>query len=143
METGSNDEDRLPAHIDQVHQRLENLDGNEDQKSVAAATEQASPVDQSDKMGRRARRRRSSAARSSSMPGRGIRRTTYWAFGKPVSLAYIPALADEHPETINDERAAPPLYHRRPTVPGGRLIEVKNPASPATKRDAEGIGWGR
>ena len=62
---------------------------------------------------------------------------------KPVSLVYIPALADEHPETINDERAAPPLYHRRPTVPGGRLIEVKNPASPATKRDAEGIGWGR
>jgi hypothetical protein len=107
METGSNDEDRLPAHIDQVHQRLENLDGNEDQKSVAAATEQASPVDQSDKMGRRARRRRSSAARSSSMPGRGIRRTTYWAFGKPVSLAYIPALADEHPEAISDEPSTP------------------------------------
>jgi hypothetical protein len=75
--------------------------------------------------------------------GSRIRRTTYWVGDKPVSLVYIPALADEHPETINDERAAPPLYHRRPTVPGGRLIEVKNPASPATKRDAEGIGWGR
>jgi hypothetical protein len=33
-----------------------------------------------------------------------IRRTTYWVGDKPVSLVYIPALADEHPETINDER---------------------------------------
>jgi len=41
------------------------------------------------------------------MPGRGIRRTTYWAFGKPVSLAYIPALADEHPEAISDEPSTP------------------------------------
>jgi hypothetical protein len=27
---------------------------------------------------------------------------------KPVSLVYIPALADEHPETINDERPRHP-----------------------------------
>jgi len=32
------------------------------------------------------------------MSGKDLRRTIYWAFGKPVSLAYIPALADEHPE---------------------------------------------
>jgi hypothetical protein len=107
METSSTDEDRFPAHMDQVHQGLENLGANEDRKSVAPATEQVSSVDQSEKMGRRARRRRSSAARSSSMSATGIRRTTYWAFGRPVSLAYIPALADEHPEAIGDEPPTP------------------------------------
>jgi len=49
-------------------------------------------------MGPHARPRRSSAARCPFLSGKAIRRTTYWAFGKPVSLAYIPALADEHPE---------------------------------------------
>jgi hypothetical protein len=39
-----------------------------------------------------------------SQPGSRTRRTTYWVGDKPVSLVYIPALADEHPETINDER---------------------------------------
>jgi hypothetical protein len=39
-----------------------------------------------------------------SQSGSRIRRTTYWVNDKPVSLAYIPALADEHPETIDDER---------------------------------------
>jgi hypothetical protein len=39
-----------------------------------------------------------------SQSGSRIRRTTYWVGDKPVSLVYIPALADEHPETINDER---------------------------------------
>src|SRR5215207_3301751 len=31
-----------------------------------------------------------------------IRRTIYWVGGKPVSLAYISALADEHPEATSD-----------------------------------------
>ncbi len=39
-----------------------------------------------------------------SQSGSRIRRTTYWVGDKPVSLVYIPALADEHPETIDDER---------------------------------------
>jgi hypothetical protein len=107
METSSTDEDRLAAHIDEGYQGLESLGANEDRKSVAPATEQASSADQSEKMDRRARRRRSGAARSSSMLERGIRRTTYWAFGKPVSLAYIPALADEHPEAMGDEPPTP------------------------------------
>jgi hypothetical protein len=37
-----------------------------------------------------------------SQSGSRIRRTTYWVSDKPVSLVYIPALADEHPETINE-----------------------------------------
>jgi hypothetical protein len=41
VETESTDEDRLPAHIDQVHQRLEDLGANEDQQSVVPAAEQA------------------------------------------------------------------------------------------------------
>jgi hypothetical protein len=44
-----------------------------------------------------------------SRSGSRIRRTTYWVGDKSVSLVYIPALADEHPETINDER----LPHQR------------------------------
>ena len=39
-----------------------------------------------------------------SQPASRIRRTTYWVGDKPVSLVYIPALAEEHPETINDKR---------------------------------------
>jgi hypothetical protein len=107
MGTNSTDEDHLPAHIDQAHKRLENLGANADQQSVAPATEPANSVDRSEKMGQRRRRRRSSAARSVSMSGTGIRRTTYWAFGKPVSLAYIPALADEHPEAMSDQLPTP------------------------------------
>jgi hypothetical protein len=42
-----------------------------------------------------------------SQPASRTRRTTYWVGDKPVSLVYIPALADEHPETINDERRPP------------------------------------
>jgi hypothetical protein len=107
MGTDSTDEDHLPAHIDQAHQRLENLGANADRQSVAPVKEQASSVDQSEKVGQRRRRRRSSAAPSVSMSGTGIRRTTYWAFGKPVSLAYIPALADEHPEAMSDQLPTP------------------------------------
>jgi hypothetical protein len=107
METRSTHEDRLPAPIDRADQRLEDLGANEDRQSVAPAAEQASSADQSEKMGQRRRRRRSIAASSVSMSGRGIRRTTYWAFGKPVSLAYIPALADDHPEAMGDEAPTP------------------------------------
>jgi hypothetical protein len=62
-----------------------------------------------------------------SQPASRIRRTTYWVGDKPVSLVYIPALADEHPETINDERLRhrayfENLYHRHATVPGGHSI---------------------
>ena len=39
--------------------------------------------------------------------GSRIKRTTYWVGDKPVSLVYIPALADEHPETI-DSPLRPP-----------------------------------
>ena len=49
----------------------------------------------------------SRAARFPSMSASGIRRTTYWAGGKPVSLAYIPALADEHPEATSDQPPTP------------------------------------
>jgi hypothetical protein len=41
-----------------------------------------------------------------SQPASRIRRTTYWVGDKPVSLVYIPALAEEHPETINDKAAS-------------------------------------
>jgi|RhiMetdeSRZDD1v2_1073273.scaffolds.fasta_scaffold581540_2 hypothetical protein len=43
-----------------------------------------------------------------SQSGSRIRRTTYWVGDKPVSLVYIPALADAHPETVNDERPRHP-----------------------------------
>jgi hypothetical protein len=43
----------------------------------------------------------SRAARLPSVSKSGIRRTIYWSGGKPVSLAYIPALADEHPEATS------------------------------------------
>jgi hypothetical protein len=41
-----------------------------------------------------------------SQSGSRIRRTTYWVGDRPVSLVYIPALADEHPETIDYKRPA-------------------------------------
>src|SRR5262245_63438525 len=53
-----------------------------------------------------------------------IRRTTYWVGDKPVSLVYIPPLADEHPETINDELSRR-VSHR--TTPFRNLTTLPRP----------------
>jgi hypothetical protein len=39
--------------------------------------------------------------------GERDQRTTYWARGEAVSLAFVPALADEYPEATGDEPPRP------------------------------------
>ncbi len=39
---------------------------------------------------------------------RTIRRTTYWKFGQPITLAFIAFVADQHPEVDDGAPPAPP-----------------------------------
>lgn len=77
--------------------------------------------------------------------GTGIRRTTYMVLGRPVSLAYIPCIGDEHPEAVPG--APPPprpdraSHERAPKMTEAAIRRVlgKDRAHSATLKDRVGF----
>jgi hypothetical protein len=90
---------------------LETQLGAEQDQAIGRATEEADSGGEPEQAGEPERPKRSRLARSRPSSGTRIRRTIYWACGRPVSLVYIPALADEHPEATSDEPL--PMEERR------------------------------
>ena len=57
---------------------------------------------------------------------RSLRRTVYWKFGEPITLAFVSCVADTHPELVDD--APPPA----PAAPPPKLkFERAGPQSSA------------